>query len=137
MRLASNGSFFGSIMPARRGSFITFALMSSRWARDLKTIQENTTTSFGLSLTLRGNDVIFPILTSSSTHSQYSSAPNSRHTAPALRDMRRYAPSFALGTGMTNPSTYLGMRISGAADHSRRRLAAAVHTAEASTLTAA
>jgi hypothetical protein len=33
MRLASNGSAFGSIMSARRGSFMTLALMRSRCAR--------------------------------------------------------------------------------------------------------
>ena len=34
MRLPSNGMFFGSIILARRGSFITFAMQRSRAARD-------------------------------------------------------------------------------------------------------
>ena len=45
--------------------FITLALTRSRCARDLNTIQENITVSFGFSLTLCGNDVSFPIFTSS------------------------------------------------------------------------
>ena len=36
--LPSNGIAFGSIISARRGSFITLALTRSRWARDLYTI---------------------------------------------------------------------------------------------------
>ena len=35
MRLASKGIFFGSIILASRGSFITFFMMRSRSARDL------------------------------------------------------------------------------------------------------
>src|SRR6185369_8687492 len=35
MRLPSNGMVLGSIIGARRGSFITLALTLSRWARDL------------------------------------------------------------------------------------------------------
>ena len=75
IRLPSNGMFFESIMSASRGSFITLALTRSRCARDLNTIHENTTVSPGFRLTLRGNEVSFPIATSSATHSRYSSAP--------------------------------------------------------------
>ena len=75
MRLPSNGIAFGFIIFASRGSFITFALTRSRCARDLYTIQEKMTVSPGLSLTLRGNDVHLPTLTSSATNSRNSSAP--------------------------------------------------------------
>ena len=49
------GHRVGPIEPASRGSFMTFALTRSRWARDLNTIHENTTVSPGLTLShLRG-----------------------------------------------------------------------------------
>src|SRR5438094_4153213 len=67
---------------------------------------EKNTVSPGLCFTARGNDVLLPQLTSSATHSRNSSAPWSRHTLPASRDMRRYSPSFFFGTGVTKPSTY-------------------------------
>src|SRR4029453_7177786 len=51
---------FGSIIDARRGSFMTLAFTWSRCRRDLKTIHENHTTSLGLSFTLCGNDVTLP-----------------------------------------------------------------------------
>src|SRR5262249_707258 len=89
IRLASKGIAFGFIILARRGSFITFARTRSRCPRDLYTIQEKITVSLGLSLTLRGNDVHLPFLTSSATASRYSSAPWSRQTLPAFFAMLR------------------------------------------------
>ena len=89
MRLPSNGIAFGSIILARRLSFMTLALTRSRWSRDLYTIHENTTVSPRLSLTLRGKDVHLPTLTSSATNSRYSSAPCSRQTLLASCAMRR------------------------------------------------
>src|SRR5687767_4236576 len=85
MRSASKGMVFWSIISSMRGSFITLALTRSRWARDLNTIQENMTVSLGLRWTLRGNEVTFPIFTSSATDSRNSSAPCSRQILPALR----------------------------------------------------
>src|SRR5438067_1894068 len=67
---------------------------------------EKNTVSPGLCFTARGNDVRLPQVTSSATHSRNSSAPWSRHTLPARRDMARYAASFFFGTGVTKPSTY-------------------------------
>src|SRR5258706_13897559 len=110
MRLASKGSALRSIMPARRGSFITFLFTLSRCLRDLYTIHENQTTSPALSLTLRGNEVRLPHFTSSAMHSRYWSAPCSRQTLPALSAMRRYGAVFCLGTGTTKPSTRLAMK---------------------------
>ena len=78
MRLGSKGGFFMCIIFAMRGSLITFSFTASRCLRDLYTIHENQTVSLGLSLTLRGNDVTLPRLTSSATHSRYSTAPCSR-----------------------------------------------------------
>ena len=68
---------------------------------------ENTTVSVGLSLTLRGNDVHLPTLTSSATLSRNSSAPYSRQILPAFLAMLRYSLSFFFGTGTTKPSTYV------------------------------
>src|SRR5262245_49586047 len=91
MRLPSNGIDLGSIVLARRGSFMTFSLTRSRCARDSYTIHANTTVSFRLSLTLCGNDVTLPGFTSSAMHSTYSSAPCSRQILPACRAKRRYS----------------------------------------------
>jgi len=87
--MGTNGIAFPSIISASRLSFMTLALTRSRWARDLKVIQEKATVSLGLSLTLRGKDVSFPTLTSSAMHSRNSSAPCSRQILPAFRAMRR------------------------------------------------
>src|SRR5215216_4566114 len=86
---AVEGIAFGFIICVSRASFMTLALTRSRWARDLYVIQEKTTVSPCLSLTLRGNDVHLPGLTSSATHSRYSSAPCSRQILPAFCAMRR------------------------------------------------
>ncbi len=88
-------------MLVSRGSFITFALTRSRWARDLNTIHENTTVSPGLVRAIRGNPAPHFTLRSSPTHSRYSSAPCSRQILPAFRAMRTYASRFFLGTGNT------------------------------------
>src|SRR6267378_1298258 len=72
---------------------------------------EKNTVSPGFCFTARGNDVRLPQLTSSATHSRNSSAPWSRHTLPARRDMRRYSTSFFFGTGVTKPSTYAMARL--------------------------
>src|SRR5471032_2784380 len=48
-------------------------------------IQENTTTSPSCKSTACGNEVHFPGLTSSATHSRNSSAPSSRQMAPGAR----------------------------------------------------
>src|SRR5207245_5208414 len=69
MRLPSKGIAFGSIIFARRLSFMTLALTRSRCARDLYTTYANTTVSPDLSLTLCGNDVRLPGFTSSAAHS--------------------------------------------------------------------
>ena len=59
MRFESKGIAFMSIILARRGSFITFAFTASRWARDLKTIQEKTTVSQRFGLTNCGKRFYF------------------------------------------------------------------------------
>src|SRR5262249_2101801 len=71
MRLPSKGSFFGSIMSARRLSLKTFFMTRSRWPRDLYTMYANTTVSPDLSLTLCGKEVCLPGFTSSATASRY------------------------------------------------------------------
>jgi hypothetical protein len=87
--LASNGNDAMPPIAAIRGSFITFALMRSRAARERKTMYENSTTSSRLSLTACGNDVSLPGLTSSATHSRNASAPCSIHILPAFAAIRR------------------------------------------------
>ena len=99
MRLPSKGMAFGSIMPVRRRSAITLAFTRLRCARDLYTIQEKATVSPGLSFTLRGKDVSFPLFTSSAIHSRYSSAPCSRQILPAFCAICRYTCRFFLGPG--------------------------------------
>jgi hypothetical protein len=107
MRLASKGQFFWfpDIIPARRGSFITLALMRSRAAREGNMIQENTVVSPRLSLTPSGNDVRLPTFTSSVTHSVKERAPCPIQILPALRAIFLYSDSRRRGTGTTNPST--------------------------------
>src|SRR5687767_6763227 len=110
IRLTSNG--IGMFMVfATRGSFMTFALIRSRAARDLKTIHEKTTVSPALTLARRGNGTPILIFRSSPTHSTYWRAPCCRQTLPALRERRRYASNFLLGTARTNPSTYAIMNL--------------------------
>jgi alkylated DNA repair dioxygenase AlkB len=69
MRLPSNGMALGSMYFLSRGSAMNFLLTRSRSLRDLCTMYENTTVSPGFSLTLRGNEVHLPGLTSSATAS--------------------------------------------------------------------
>src|SRR3954453_5671859 len=64
------------------------------------------TVSFDFCFTARRNEGRLPQVTSSATHSRNSSAPCSRQTLPARRDMRRYAARLRFGTGVTKPSTY-------------------------------
>src|SRR2546427_79558 len=65
--------------------WFSWIVYKSRKHRD----RENQTTSPGLSLTLRGNEVRLPHLTSSAMHSRYASAPCSRQILPDLRAMLR------------------------------------------------
>src|SRR5687767_12073149 len=100
----SNGIDFGSIMSARRGSFITFLLMRSRSARDLYTIHENTTVSPALALAAFVNGTPIFTFRSSPAHSTYWSAPYSFQIFPAFCDTLRYTASFLVGTDNRNPS---------------------------------
>ena len=69
MRLPSNGIVFEFMIRMDLLSVMDFAMTASRALRDLKVTQANITVSFGFNLTLRGNDVHLPFLTSTATHS--------------------------------------------------------------------
>jgi hypothetical protein len=62
MRFESKGIFPLFIIFVIAGSFITLALTLSRWARDLKVIQENITVSPRLGLTSAKNEFTFCVV---------------------------------------------------------------------------
>jgi hypothetical protein len=94
MRFESNGTFLDFIIFMSRGSFITFALTLSRWARDLNMIHEKTTVSPRFGFTRLGNDFIFTVFKSSPMHSQNWSAPYFRQTCRPLPPCGDKPPGF-------------------------------------------